>query len=61
MTTRISPLTRGGGFSRASVEYDLKDALSITGGVVMYHDGTRTPFSAIANNDRLFFEIKQSF
>lgn len=61
LTTRISPLSSGGGFSRASVEYDLKDALSVTGGVVIYHDGARTPFSAIANNDRLFFEIKQSF
>jgi len=61
LTTRISPLTRGGGFSRASVEYDLKDALSVTGGVVVYHDGTRRPFSAIGDNDRIFFEIKQSF
>ncbi len=61
LTTRISPLTRGGGFSRLSVEYDLQDALSITGGVVAYHDGTRIPFSAIADNDRVFFEIKHSF
>ena len=61
LTTQISPLTRGGGFSRVSVKYDLRDALSVTGGVVTYHDGTRTPFSAIADNDRIFFEIKQSF
>jgi len=33
----------------------------ITGGVAAYHDGVRTPFSAIADNDRIFFEIKQSF
>lgn len=61
LTTRISPLTKGGGFSRASVEYDLKDALSITGGVTVYHDGTRSPFNGIGDNDRVFFEIKQSF
>ena len=61
LTTRISPLTMGGGFSRLSVGYDIKDALSVTGGVVAYHDGTRSPFSGIGNNDRLFFEIKQSF
>ncbi|MFC1674066.1 DUF1302 family protein [Pseudomonadota bacterium] len=61
LTTRVSPLTQGGGFSRISVEYDLQDALSITGGVVIYHDGSRTPFNAIADNDRIFFEIKQSF
>ena len=61
LTTRISPLTKGGGFSRASVEYDLKDALSITGGVTIYHDGTRQPFNGIGDNDRVFFEIKHSF
>ena len=61
LTTRISPLNSGGGFSRASVEYDLKDALSITGGVTIYHDGTRQPFNGLGDNDRIFFEIKQSF
>jgi len=61
LTTRLSPLSSGGGFSRLSVEYDIKDALSVTGGVVAYHDGTRAPFSGIGENDRLFFEIKQSF
>ncbi|HEY9080409.1 DUF1302 family protein [Magnetovibrio sp.] len=61
LTTRLSPLTRGGGFSRASVEYDLQDALSVTGGVTLYHDGTRTPFKGLGDNDRVFFEIKQSF
>lgn len=61
LTTRISPLTKGGGFSRASVEYDIQDALSITGGVTLYHDGTRAPFKGLGDNDRLFVEIKQSF
>jgi hypothetical protein len=61
LTTRISPLTTGGGFSRASVEYDLQDALSITGGVTIYHDGTRQPFKGLGDNDRVFVEIKKSF
>lgn len=61
LSTRLSPPLRGGGFSRVSVEYDVRDALSVTSGLVTYHDGTRTPFSAIADNDRVFFEIKQSF
>lgn len=61
LSTRISPLTKGGGFSRGSVEYDLRDALSITGGITLYHDGTRSPFKGIGDNDRVFFEIKQSF
>ncbi|MBL4615617.1 MAG: hypothetical protein JKY27_12180 [Magnetovibrio sp.] len=61
LSTRISPLTKGGGFSRASIEYDLRDALSITGGITAYHDGTRSPFNGIGDNDRVFFEIKKSF
>lgn len=61
LTSRLSPLTRGGGFSRASVEYDLQDALSVTGGVTVYHDGARTPFKGLGDNDRLFVEIKKSF
>ena len=61
LASRLSPLTRGGGFSRASVEYDLQDALSVTGGVTIYHDGVRTPFKGLGDNDRVFFEIKQSF
>ncbi|MCW8916644.1 MAG: hypothetical protein OQK24_12450 [Magnetovibrio sp.] len=61
LTTRISPLTKGGGFSRASAEYDLADALSVTGGVTVYHSGSRQPFKGLGNNDRLFLEIKKSF
>lgn len=61
LTTRISPLNSGGGFSRASVEYDLQDALSVTGGVTIYHDGSRSPFKGLGDNDRVFVEVKQSF
>lgn len=61
LTTRISPLQTGGGFSRGTVEYDIADALSISGGLTVYHDGTRTPFNGIGDNDRLFFEVKKSF
>lgn len=61
LTTRISPLTKGGGYSRASLEYDVKDALTIKGGVTLYHDGARLPFKGLGDNDRLFIEIKQSF
>ena len=61
LTTRISPLTKGGGYSRATVEYDIRDALSVTGGVTLYHDGTRAPFKGNGDNDRIFIELKQSF
>lgn len=50
-----------GGFSRYSMHYDLADALTLGGGVVAYHGGEQQPFSAIADNDRLFLELKYSF
>ncbi|MBF0252048.1 MAG: hypothetical protein HQL35_15620 [Alphaproteobacteria bacterium] len=61
LTTRVSPLTSGGGFSRLSAEYDLADALTLSGGVTLYHDGTRTPFHALGDNDRVFVELSKSF
>ena len=48
-----------GGFTRLSAEYDLYDAFTLGGGVVMYREGERT--SAIADNDRIFVEMKYSF
>ena len=50
-----------GGFGRFSAAYDLKDALTVTGGIVLYEDGERPPFTGIADNDRVFAEIKYSF
>ncbi|MDQ7014939.1 MAG: ligand-binding protein SH3, partial [Gammaproteobacteria bacterium] len=37
-----------GGFSRFSAQYELKDALLLTGGVVTYQAGEQFPFSQIA-------------
>ncbi len=50
-----------GGFSRLSASYEIRDALSVTGGVVTYQAGSQFPFTQIADNDRLFLELKQSF
>ena len=50
-----------GGFTRLSAAYDLADAVSITGGVISYRGGDKLPFDAIADNDRLFAELKYSF
>ena len=61
LTTRISPLVTGGGFTRGVVEYDLEDALTLSGGATLYHDGTRTPFKGLGDNDRVFVELKKSF
>ncbi len=51
----------GGGFSRYSVAYDLADALTVTGGLVTYQAGDKVPFNHIADNDRLFLDLKYSF
>lgn len=50
-----------GGFSRLSAAYDLADALTVSGGVVRYEGGSKFPFAAVADNDRLFAEVKYSF
>jgi hypothetical protein len=50
-----------GGFSRYSAAYDIADALTLTGGVVSYEGGKQFPFSSIADNDRLFLDLKYSF
>lgn len=50
-----------GGFGRYSAAYDLADALTLTGGIVDYRGGEKTPFNAIDDNDRLFLDIKYSF
>jgi hypothetical protein len=53
--------TLQGGFSRFSLGYDLVDAMTLTGGIVLYHSGEPVPFNAIGDNDRLFLELVYSF
>lgn len=50
-----------GGFGRYSAAYDIADALTLTGGIVSYEGGEQLPFGAIADNDRLFLDLKYSF
>ncbi len=50
-----------GAFQRASLKYDLYDAVSVTGGVVLYQSGDSFLFQDIGDNDRLFLDIKYSF
>lgn len=51
----------GGALQRYSLEYDVIDALSIKGGVIFYQSGEMTAFKNVAENDRLFAELKYSF
>jgi len=50
-----------GGFNRASLEYEIVDAFSVKGGVMIYQPGESTYFQSLNGNDRLFFEVRYSF
>ena len=50
-----------GAFERITLEYDLTDQWSVTGGVIFYQSGDKTMLRKIGENDRFFFEAKYSF
>ncbi len=50
-----------GGGARADASYEVVDALTVSGGVIYYHEGEQPPFNTIYKNDRIFAEVKYSF
>ncbi len=50
-----------GAIQRLTAEYDVTDAIKITGAAVLYKSGDLTQFENIGDNDRLYMEIKYSF
>ena len=50
-----------GSVVRIDARYDLRDALELGVGIVLYQKGTRPPFNMIDRNDRVFFELRYSF
>jgi hypothetical protein len=54
-------LAQDGSLVRLGATYDLRDALELGGGIVLYQKGDIPPFDTIARNDRLYLEIKYSF
>ena len=50
-----------GAFQRFTAEYDLTDAIEITGGVVFYQSGDLPRFRDAGQNDRLYLEFKYNF
>ena len=50
-----------GGLNRMSLEYDVMDAFSVTGGVMLYQPGENSYFQSLNENDRIFFEVRYSF
>ncbi len=57
----LTDLGEGGGFSRISLAYDIRDALTVTGGTVLYHGGDSVPFTTIGDSDLVFAELRYSF
>lgn len=52
---------REGGFGRFQLEYDIRDNLSVTGGIVLYQSGDFPSFKDIGDNDRLLFKCEYRF
>lgn len=50
-----------GSIVRLEADYDLRDAVVVTAGILLFQNGDPLEVSAIDDNDRLFFEIKYSF
>ena len=50
-----------GGINRMSVDYDVMDAFSVSGGMMVYQTGDNAYFQSLNDNDRLFFDVRYSF
>lgn len=50
-----------GSFQRISAEYDVNDAVQVTGGMVLYESGDLARFQDIGDNDRLYVDVKYNF
>lgn len=50
-----------GSVVRLESSYDLRDALALTGGIVLYQSGSSPVFEEIGRNDRLFLRLDYSF
>lgn len=50
-----------GSVVRIDGSYELRDALVLTAGFVLYQESDLPPLSTYGNNDRFFFELKYSF
>ena len=52
---------QGGAFERFMAEYDLSDAIQLTGRLMLYQSGTYPLFKSVGDNDRVYFDIRYSF
>ena len=57
----FGPRAKDGSALRLQADYDLRDALVLTGGILLFREGDLPPFDSISKNDRLFLQVKYSF
>ena len=50
-----------GAVVRVSADYELRDALVLSGGILIFHAGELPPIDSWGRNDRLIFSLKWSF
>ncbi len=50
-----------GAFQRLDAEYDITDAVSVRGGVILYQSGDKGIFQDVSANDRLFVVLTYNF
>ncbi len=50
-----------GAFQRVTMEYEVSNNTKMTAGLIIYQNGDKAAFRDIADNDRLFFEIRTYF
>lgn len=61
MTSLFGLLGERGSFFRLSTEYDLSDAINLSGGIIFYNSGNHPLFKTIGDNDRIFFNMSYQF
>jgi hypothetical protein len=61
LASTFGVIGQDGALQRVSAEYDLNDAVQLSGGFVLYQSGDLARFSSIGDNDRVFFDVKYSF
>lgn len=57
----LGAYAQDGSVIRAEASYDLRDALILGGGIVLYQNGDSVAFQQIDRNDRLFLRLEYSF
>jgi hypothetical protein len=53
--------THLGSIVRLSGEFEVRDALLVGGGIVLYQEGDSIEFQQVGRNDRIFLEVEYSF